>query len=368
MSFGALIEKFRSVALERLERMNALLVNLERTPDDPEAVGEILREIHTLKGEAKMMGFADVNLVAHQTEHLLLDKPTGAYITEPARVELIFEGLDLMRALMTKSAGSATQNLDLSEFVDRVAHHRDGAPPKINPHDPAAQAQAPPLTAGESDGDGGNESEDNPPETSLTGDSQPLDVKEESEASIATTQGDTAVATQAVTQAGTPASPPAAPAQTTRARIGASAGDNRELESGALRIQTTTNLRVDVEKLERLGELAGEALLMSRRLGYRLGELHDIRQDLRTMLSLIEGQLPKSHTMSLRNLNHPLDACQTALREESYQVNVRSSQIDDQTRYMRHVPLAQVLSHYPRAVRDLAQSQGKRVRLVDTFG
>lgn len=361
MSFGALIEKFRAVALERLERMNALLVNLERSPDDPEAVEEILREIHTLKGEAKMMGFADVNLVAHQTEHLLLDEPTGAHITQPERVELIFEGLDLMRALMTKSAGSTTQSLDLSGFVDRVNHLRDGAPTKVNPHDPAAQQPAsPPETGNEAPAP----SPEPPAENALTASAQPLDSKEESFQSNTPSAASASAKDVAVA---TPAAPPVASSpQPTRARIGA--GNERELESGALRIQTTTNLRVDVEKLERLGELAGEALLMSRRVGYRLGELHGIRQDLRAMLSQLEGQLPKSHTMALRNLNHRLDACETALREESYQVNVRASQIDDQTRYMRHVPLAQVLSHYPRAVRDLAQSQGKRVRLVDTFG
>src|SRR5690554_3843028 len=176
MSFGALIEKFRSVALERLERMNALLVNLERTPDDPEAVGEILREIHTLKGEAKMMGFADVNLVAHQTEHLLLDEPTGAHITQPERVELIFEGLDLMRALMTKSAGNATQSLDLAGFVDRVNHLRDGAPAKVNPHDPAAQ-NAPPSPTQTSDAapEAPGEGTDIPADAGLTPPAQPVD-------------------------------------------------------------------------------------------------------------------------------------------------------------------------------------------------
>ncbi|RAL20610.1 hypothetical protein DL240_16395 [Lujinxingia litoralis] len=334
MSFGALIEKFRSVALERLERMNAVLVALERAPEDPDAVEELLREIHTLKGEAKMMGFADVNLVAHQTEHLLLDDPTGAAITAPVRVELIFEGLDLMRALMTKSAGNATQRLDLSGFVDRVGVLREGGgpPPTASPEPVAPEA--------------------------LEVDSSPTP-----EPAVAAPPRAASAAPAPATAAPVATSQPSQP---TRTRIGA--GDDRELESGALRIQTTANLRVDVEKLERLGELAGEALLMSRRLGYRLGELHAIRQDLRVMLSQLEGQLPKSHTLALRNLNHRLDACETALREESYQVNVRASQIDDQTRYMRHVPLAQVLSHYPRAVRDLAQSQGKRVRLIDTFG
>ena len=51
MSVGNLIEKFRSVALDRVEQMNVLLVSLEREPGDDEAEEELLREIHTLKGQ-----------------------------------------------------------------------------------------------------------------------------------------------------------------------------------------------------------------------------------------------------------------------------------------------------------------------------
>ena len=69
---AALVEKFRTVAKERLERMNNAFVRLEKDPDDSETVSTLMREIHTLKGEAKLMGFADVNLISHKTEDLLL--------------------------------------------------------------------------------------------------------------------------------------------------------------------------------------------------------------------------------------------------------------------------------------------------------
>ena len=67
----ALLEKFRALAPERLEKMNAAWLTLERTPDAPEAAAELLREIHTLKGEARAVGLADANAVAHRTEDVL---------------------------------------------------------------------------------------------------------------------------------------------------------------------------------------------------------------------------------------------------------------------------------------------------------
>ena len=66
-----LLAKFRSIAAERLERLSSTFVALESTPDDEEAIELILREIHSLKGEAKMMGFPKINEVAHKTEELL---------------------------------------------------------------------------------------------------------------------------------------------------------------------------------------------------------------------------------------------------------------------------------------------------------
>ncbi len=302
MSMGALIEKFRSVGLERLERMNALLVQLEREPEDPESCEELLREIHTLKGEAKMMGFADINLVAHQVESVLLKVLTEERLVDPGPVELAFEGLDLMRGLLTKSGGGA--NLDLTGFVDRIM------------------------------GQGMAQGAEEP--------SEEREQQEEQE------------------QAKEKKSPP-----TTRTRIEGLRGDG---EGGSLRIQTSTSLRVDVEKLERLGELAGETLLMARRFGYRLDELQTHRRQMRELFKELEGNLPKSQSTALRSLLHRLDATESALREENHLVNLRASQLDDQSRHLRHIPLAQVLSHYPRAVRDLAISQGKKVRMVDTFG
>lgn len=63
-----LVEEFRRVALDRLARINVLWIELEREPDGP--ADELLRELHTLKGEARMMGFPDVAVVAHHLEDL----------------------------------------------------------------------------------------------------------------------------------------------------------------------------------------------------------------------------------------------------------------------------------------------------------
>ncbi|HTY17541.1 MAG TPA: Hpt domain-containing protein, partial [Myxococcota bacterium] len=65
-----LLGKFRDVTADRVERMaHSLALFADRGGEDLKA--EIARELHTLKGEARMMGFAGIAQLAHACEDLL---------------------------------------------------------------------------------------------------------------------------------------------------------------------------------------------------------------------------------------------------------------------------------------------------------
>jgi len=381
MSFGALIEKFRAVALDRIERMNVLLVQLEHDPMDASATEEILREIHTLKGEAKMMGFADVNLVSHQTEHLLTLITERGFEIPQNVVDVAFEGFDIVRQLLTKSAGASDAPVDLSGFVERVTGARNAAAsPTSAPiseifYEPPA-AQAPPTQfddlaaslAADSWADGSPENDD-------FKDLKDSRVDEGSDFRSDSAGSERSWAPGGLRRSGGGAS--------TRARIDASQVMGRGLSEASvhgqdapgttasdrlLRLQVGGSLRVDLQKLERLGDVAGEVLLLSRRLNYGLGELGAIRDELRMWLERLDGELPIQIVSKMRNIVHRFDDFTSGARDETYLITSRTAQLDEEVRGLRHVPLAQVMSHYPRAVRDLAREQGKRVRLVHAFG
>jgi chemotaxis protein histidine kinase CheA len=295
MSLGDLVEKFRGVALERVEKMNVLLVELEREPQSAQ-IEELTREIHTLKGEAQMMGFADVNLVSHLTEHLMLEAASNEFRVGEDRTELMFEGLDLLRTLLTKTAGGAASPIDLAGFVDRVTLARAGEP------------------AG-----------------TLEEESDPVPTGLDAESSVSFDERPTTVQRKAD-------------------------------ESVLLRIQTGGSVRVDLEKLERIGEVSGELLLASRRLDFQLGALEGLRDDFLKLRSDVGDLLPKAHYHRMRELSHRIDVVLGELRTHVSQNESRATQLDGQTRELRHFPLEHSLQHYPRAVRDLAAAQGKSVR------
>jgi len=71
-----LLGKFREITVDRVERLAQGLVAWEERGGD-ELRAAIARELHTLKGEARMMGFGGVAQLAHAAEDLLGVLPAG---------------------------------------------------------------------------------------------------------------------------------------------------------------------------------------------------------------------------------------------------------------------------------------------------
>ena len=66
-----LLGKFREVSGDRLEKIGLAVMALEKNAGDANAAEDIARELHTLKGEARMLGLPGVGTVAHAAEDLL---------------------------------------------------------------------------------------------------------------------------------------------------------------------------------------------------------------------------------------------------------------------------------------------------------
>src|SRR5512143_3818340 len=66
-----LLPRFRETTADRVEKISAALLALERGESTPELTQELARELHTLKGEARMMGFVGISTVVHAAEDLL---------------------------------------------------------------------------------------------------------------------------------------------------------------------------------------------------------------------------------------------------------------------------------------------------------
>lgn len=67
----ALLEKFRANLRARVQRLRDMLEILGQVPDNADASSQVLGELHTLKGEARLLGLVQLSELAHVLETLL---------------------------------------------------------------------------------------------------------------------------------------------------------------------------------------------------------------------------------------------------------------------------------------------------------
>lgn len=96
-----LVAKFRRVAHERSTKVLAGLEDLTTQPDNTELSNLIKRELHTLKGEAKMLGLSRAGKLAHAIEDRLLTALSQGTLAD-AR-DGIIEGIDLLSDLLEEA-------------------------------------------------------------------------------------------------------------------------------------------------------------------------------------------------------------------------------------------------------------------------
>ncbi len=109
---------FKSEAIETLQSLNNLLVQLEKTPSSVDILNEIFRMAHTLKGMAATMNYPQIVRLSHEMENLL-----DALRGNPSRVDqeicsVLFEAFDALARLVAQagsqdpSVGVATDKID----------------------------------------------------------------------------------------------------------------------------------------------------------------------------------------------------------------------------------------------------------------
>ncbi len=95
-------ELFISEAEEYIEQISDSILELERNADNKEAVSNIFRGLHTIKGMAASMGYADIAKIAHQLEDivdLIRNERISLY---KELIDILLKGNDYIDAMVHK--------------------------------------------------------------------------------------------------------------------------------------------------------------------------------------------------------------------------------------------------------------------------
>jgi len=301
--------RFLARASERLVALGNVLLAIESHPNDPALVDQIMREIHTLKGEAKLMQLAQINAVAHETEGLIMAAHTAGLARSLDAVEHLFAGFDVMRQLVELEQGSEGKAPDVQGICARLQ-----------------------LAAAQLSARAANEAGSGPPE---------------------------------VTAASVPRAEPQSVADTDWL------------------FRSAAHMRVDPVRLDELGKVSAQLLLNQQALERSVAALtkrvESLTRELETVETLVtrvgapsvarRELLERALTGIARRVRTWPEA-RRAARDESraardrvFQTGIAQDELQARLRELRLQPVGSLFERFPRAARDLALAQGKRVRV-----
>lgn len=142
------LREFLAEAAESLDVVEADLTRFERRPDDMAVLGEIFRQVHSIKGACGFLGLPRLETLAHAAEALLAAYRDGGAVT-PAGISALLAAADRIKAVLgalertgEESAGADDALVaDLRRLADRAA------PPSAAAAAPNAESHSPPDAA-----------------------------------------------------------------------------------------------------------------------------------------------------------------------------------------------------------------------------
>lgn len=128
-NLDSLIEEFRDEARDQVDRLDAALLRLDREERlDDEARSAVLRTLHTLKGNAGMLGLSPIRDFVHVVENIL----KGSDRWPPGLVERLFDGAAVLRGAVEAAGGKGQEAAfrELAGARHRLEEVEDGAAPE----------------------------------------------------------------------------------------------------------------------------------------------------------------------------------------------------------------------------------------------
>ncbi|WP_256544818.1 chemotaxis protein CheA [Halobellus inordinatus] len=146
-----LYQEFITESEESITQLNNSLLDLESNPDDEEAIDDIFRQAHTLKGNFGAMGFDNAATVAHAVEDLLDEVRNGRIEVTHERMDLVFDGMDEILDILHEIEKHGESQRDPSDLVEEI---RAAAEPESDADaGEEAAADAEPASADAESGD-----------------------------------------------------------------------------------------------------------------------------------------------------------------------------------------------------------------------
>ncbi|MBE9125618.1 Hpt domain-containing protein [Coleofasciculus sp. LEGE 07092] len=105
---------------ERLQKLEAGLLHLEKHSGDITTLEELLREAHSLKGDSRSAGVDDVETIIHQIEEILGNIQHQQTVLTPEVSDRLYQGLDATAKLIQEAVTGQLVGVDTPGVVEQL--------------------------------------------------------------------------------------------------------------------------------------------------------------------------------------------------------------------------------------------------------
>ncbi len=113
---------FQQESIEIIAAMDEKLLFLEREPNNPEIAMQLFRDAHSLKGSARMLGFNDIQNIAHKIEDIISLVREEKLVLTVKVGDTISECLDFISTLINKTVSlkQAYKSPDVDLYIKKL--------------------------------------------------------------------------------------------------------------------------------------------------------------------------------------------------------------------------------------------------------
>lgn len=115
-----LLKDFFSEAEQQVEILESNILVIEQNPEDRNAIDEIFRAAHTLKGGSATVEMTELSQFTHAMEDLLDEIRSGSVKVTGETVDLLLKSIDVIKLMLDARASGSVYSDDVSGIVNQL--------------------------------------------------------------------------------------------------------------------------------------------------------------------------------------------------------------------------------------------------------
>jgi len=283
-----ILDSFLIETKEIFEKLDVDLVEMENRPDDTELLNQIFRSFHTIKGTSGFLGLNKLTLITHRCEDILNKLRKKEAKLNTSVMDGILNSFDKIKELVSSVEVNLNEDIDINKSIDILSHIIE----KMNKRSSKRKDDHTNGEKNEKEIESKIEKKDDP---------KKIEIHPENQAE-------------------------------------ASESDSVKGENSSKKISKEENsIRVDIERLDELLNIASELVLGRNRLTQVYSEF--------------------AHEFEGTKLDKDLS-------EAAKQIDLMTNELQLLVMKTRMVRIGKVFTRFPRLIRDLSKESGKKIKLI----